>query len=48
MDFDQFADRYDEMLVGQHSFFARERGFFHASKISHASVWRRTESGQKY
>lgn len=35
MDFDQFADRYDEMLVGQHSFFARERGFFHASKISH-------------
>jgi SAM-dependent methyltransferase len=35
MDFDQYSSSYDEMLSKQQSFFARERGYFHESKIAH-------------
>ena len=36
MDFDEYADQYEQLLVDQHSLFASDRAFFHRRKVSEA------------
>ena len=33
MDFDQYAESYDELLRRQHAFFSRDRSYFHRRKV---------------